>query len=195
MNKRFFKGKKKNDFGFSLVEVLMAVALLGLVAAPLLQMFYSSFAMNVKSKRYLAAADLTQAIMEGVSAHSWEDSTPTKSGSSAVPQLRSYYYNGGAALSGIIGPGQKSITPGSSVKGHFYTSNVDLTNKTVTYRINDITYAGYPFEVVLKYDYSGEIPAGYYSVPVTLMVYDYPKGTSGPKVLIEETSTMVTSKW
>ena len=69
-----FKQLKRNK-GFSLVEVLMAVCILGLVAAPILQMFYSSYSMSLKSKQTLAAADLTQHIMEYISANSFDDYT------------------------------------------------------------------------------------------------------------------------
>lgn len=65
------------DGGFSLLEVLLAVVLLGLIATPILQMFYSSMAMNLKSKRYLAAADLGQSVIEALSAQSWDSSKGT----------------------------------------------------------------------------------------------------------------------
>ena len=69
------KKRSKNNLGFSLVEVLLAVVLLGLIAAPILQMFYSSMAVNKKSKRYLAAADLAQSTVEAISAQTYKGST------------------------------------------------------------------------------------------------------------------------
>ena len=76
----FHKGKKhKNtDKGFSLIEVLLAVVLLALVAAPILQMLYSSYMMNIKSRKYLAAADLAQQKMEYLSSCVWENSPARK---------------------------------------------------------------------------------------------------------------------
>lgn len=72
------KNIKKTNKGFSLIEVLLAVVLLALVAAPILQMLYSSYAMNIKSRKYLAAADLAQEKMESLSSCVWEDSQARK---------------------------------------------------------------------------------------------------------------------
>jgi prepilin-type N-terminal cleavage/methylation domain-containing protein len=82
--------KTKSNSGFSLIEVLLAVVLLGLIAAPILQMFYSSYAMNMKSKKYLAGADLLQTVMEGVSAQTWEDSKSVD-GKVTLSGLQTYY--------------------------------------------------------------------------------------------------------
>ena len=73
-----------------MIEVLLAVVLLGLIAAPVLQMFYSSYAMNLKSKKYLAGADLLQTVMEGVSAQTWEDSKSVD-GKVTLSGLNTYY--------------------------------------------------------------------------------------------------------
>ena len=88
--------KKRNNQGFSLVEVLLAVCILGLVAAPVLQMFYSSYAVNVKSKRYLAAADLMQTTLEKVTSMSYESiTTPKASGSATIKGAKEFYgYDG-----------------------------------------------------------------------------------------------------
>lgn len=80
----------RKNAGFSLIEVLLAVVLLGLIAAPVLQMFYSSYAMNLKSKKYLAGADLLQTVMEGVSAQTWEDSKSVD-GKVTLSGLNTYY--------------------------------------------------------------------------------------------------------
>ena len=71
--KKFRAKRNENNKGFSLIEVLAAIVLLGLIAAPFLQMIYSSYATNQKSKKYLAAADLCQTVLEGISAQTYED--------------------------------------------------------------------------------------------------------------------------
>ena len=88
--------KKRKDGGFSLIEVLLAICILGLIAAPVLQMFYSSYAINVKSKRYLAAADLLQTTLEKVTSMSYETvTTPKASGSVSIKGAKEYYgYDG-----------------------------------------------------------------------------------------------------
>ena len=99
--------RKGTNRGFSLIEVLCAIVLLGLIAAPFLQMVYSSYSTNLKSKKYLAAADLSQTVMEAISAQTWEGSTGSIKKSTTdeegnvsiteekkdIPGLRDYYFD------------------------------------------------------------------------------------------------------
>ena len=94
MKKLFCKKifKKKNR-AFSLVEVLCAVVLLALVATPIIQALYSGMALNNKSRKMLAAADLASDTMEFVSSLSFEDFKYKQSGTDiTVPGLKSYYW-------------------------------------------------------------------------------------------------------
>ena len=93
--KRILKTKfaRKNQKGFSLVEVLWAVVLLALVATPILQALYSGMVINNKSRKMLAAADLTSDTMEFVSSLAFKDYKYTVSGTEiTVPGLESYYF-------------------------------------------------------------------------------------------------------
>ncbi len=93
--KRFLKTKfaGKNQKGFSLVEVLCAVVLLALVATPILQALYSGMVVNNKSRKMLAAADLTSDTLEFVSSLAFKDFKYTESGTEiTVPGLESYYF-------------------------------------------------------------------------------------------------------
>lgn len=56
--------KKIKLEGFSLVEVLLAIVILGLVAAPILSSFIASYNTNNKAKELLAASDLAQGVVE-----------------------------------------------------------------------------------------------------------------------------------
>jgi prepilin-type N-terminal cleavage/methylation domain-containing protein len=67
-----------NNKGFSLVEVLLAVVILGLIAAPILQMFYTSYQINNKSKRMLNAAELAQTTMEALTSQTYGESKTVK---------------------------------------------------------------------------------------------------------------------
>ena len=64
MKTKVKKKTKKNNLGFSLVEVLLAVVLLAIVMVPLMQAVLSSMSINAKSRKLMAATDLAQTIIE-----------------------------------------------------------------------------------------------------------------------------------
>ncbi|SDI90308.1 prepilin-type N-terminal cleavage/methylation domain-containing protein [Lachnospiraceae bacterium G41] len=93
----FFK-KKKNNKAFSLVEVLCAIVLLALIATPILQAFYSGLSLNIKSRKLLAAADLTSDTCEFISGLVFDDYNYKKTVGATktdknVPGLKSYYFS------------------------------------------------------------------------------------------------------
>ena len=140
--------RKGNNKGFSLIECLLAVVLLGLIAAPLLQMFYSSMAMNSKSKKYLAASDLAQTKMEEISARTWEDSEPIMTGASS--------------LAGVT-DGLKNT--------YFSPTETDFTTPITGVTMD---YGGYDFEWELTFDVPDNAGSKkYYSVKATIVVKDY----------------------
>lgn len=181
---RLKKKKRSGNEGFSLVEVLCAVVLLAIIAAPVLQMFYSSYAMNQRSKKYLAAADLAQTVMEGISAQTYEDSKTVESTPVTVAGLATYY-------EGIIGPGQKSLYPISggagaiAPTGHYYVrsgGSALFGAHDIVLFIDQITYAGYHFNMTITFKETGLYSGGnsirkYISVPVEIAVYDADSST------------------
>lgn len=50
--------------GFSLVEVLLAIVILAIVAAPIANAFFSSMKTNLKSRDIMGATDFTESIIE-----------------------------------------------------------------------------------------------------------------------------------
>ncbi len=56
--------RKVDDKGFSLIELLIAVCILGIIVVPLLNSFMSSFRMNSKGRQLLRATTLAQNEME-----------------------------------------------------------------------------------------------------------------------------------
>ena len=55
--------RKKNS-GFTLVEVLVAVAILAVVSIPIIQSFVSVAQVNGKSRRKLSATTVAESVME-----------------------------------------------------------------------------------------------------------------------------------
>lgn len=65
--------QQNKNAGFSLVELLVAVAILSIIMIPLLHMFLSSTRVNVKSRERLRATTLAQDVMEGLKAYSVDE--------------------------------------------------------------------------------------------------------------------------
>lgn len=59
--------KRENNRGFTLVELVIAVAILAIAVAPLMANFIQSSRMNLKGRKSLNATNLGQAVMEGMS--------------------------------------------------------------------------------------------------------------------------------
>lgn len=72
MKKSKIAQKVKSSKGFSLLEVLLAIVILGLIAAPILQLFLSSAKMNLKSREILGATDLANMTMEYITSMKFE---------------------------------------------------------------------------------------------------------------------------
>ncbi len=62
--KKLFKKIRKNNSGFSLLEVLLAVVLLAIVVTPLIQCIYTSMSMNKKARILMGATDVGQSLVE-----------------------------------------------------------------------------------------------------------------------------------
>jgi prepilin-type N-terminal cleavage/methylation domain-containing protein len=60
--------KKKNNSGFSLVELMVTVAILAIIVAPLLRAFVVSAQTNTKAKERLRATNLAENLMENMEA-------------------------------------------------------------------------------------------------------------------------------
>lgn len=67
------KKRKLNNRGFSLVELIVAVAILAIIVLPLLRAFVVSANTNAKAKEKLRTTELGQNIMEGLAASNLED--------------------------------------------------------------------------------------------------------------------------
>jgi prepilin-type N-terminal cleavage/methylation domain-containing protein len=205
--KKFNTKRKGTNKGFSLIEVLCAIVLLGLIAAPLIQMIYSSYATNIKSKRYLAAADLCQTVMEALSAQTYENSE-TPGTSITVDGVGNYYF--GTSQLGVknvysVANSTSTIIP----SGRVYECNgtaFDGTNDVVYF--DQISYAGYSFCVEIDVTEDGLYSGGnsinkYTSVPVTVKVYErkdensavqFTSGNLGSFKCIQTASTRIPNK-
>lgn len=65
--------KKKNNKGFSLVEILAAMTILALVTGPLCKALMASLDINSRARMRMSATDACQAVMEGFADKSYEE--------------------------------------------------------------------------------------------------------------------------
>ena len=71
--KKIIKKIRKNNSGFSLLEVLLAVVLLAIVVTPLIQAIYTSMAMNKKARILMGATDVGQSLVEYYESKTYDD--------------------------------------------------------------------------------------------------------------------------
>lgn len=161
--KKFWNKRKSNNKGFSLVEVLLAVVILGLIAAPILQMFYSSMAMNQKSKKYLAASELAQTTIEHISSQTWKDNKPLTSNTTNVEGLDSYY-------NGATKTGNKKLYNSPNAPDAYVPVHTIQGDKVII-AFRKINYGGYKFCAVITFANTNSADK-YYSIPVTVAIYD-----------------------
>ena len=74
MKKTIKRIRKKNNKGFSLLEVLLAVILLAIVVTPLIQTIYTSMTLNKKARILLGATDVGQSYVEYLESLTYESS-------------------------------------------------------------------------------------------------------------------------
>lgn len=67
------KDMMKKNKGFTLVELIIAVAILAIIAAPLLGNFVQSAKMNQKARQNLDGMNMAQDIMEGMAAYTGDE--------------------------------------------------------------------------------------------------------------------------
>lgn len=179
MNIKKLKKKLMNGKGFSLLEVLLAIVILGLIAAPILQIFITSAHINNNSKELMAATEVATMTMEHITSMKMDGGEGS---------ARDYFTKTGD-LTRIPGVGYKATssdlgvtysdyagfkgntTPGSDDSGNevvYYAGASD--NSNLGLMMNQVTYNNYTFDVLVwckATDASGK----FFTYDVTVEVY------------------------
>lgn len=183
LEKKAFKAEK----GFSLIEVLLAIVILGLVAAPILQLFITSANISKNSKELLAATDVGNITMEYITGNHFEtadtgiqavfsDTTATKL---RVPGL-------GLVCDTEEAPGAASITNHTQFEEKLKDGTIAATG-TKSYYVSQTNYFGAAFFNVKYDDYMFDMLVSFvpnmtsgdefYTYDVTVDVYVIDKTT------------------
>lgn len=175
------KEKMKNTKGFSLLEVLLAIVILGLVAAPILQIFVTSAHINNNSRELMAATDVATMTMEHItsmkmdggagSARTYFTQAGTKTRIPGVPYSAQSYkladsYSSYTGFKGNTTPANANVEDDDPAV--YYAGTSDGSNFGLM--MNEVTYNGYIFDVLVWCEKSADA-SKFYTYDVTVEVY------------------------
>lgn len=141
---KLFKKRKKNNSGISLIEIVLAIAVLAIVMTPVFNSFITSARVNMKARQTMAATNVAQTIMEGFADKRYPNIKTFISNISGVDQTGPYalssvnenYYNmkdhsrqlGDTAGTVLYAAGLNAVSANQiSITGSIYNS-VDLVS-------------------------------------------------------------------
>lgn len=128
--------KRKRNHGFTLVEVLVAAAILSLMVTPILSSFVAIARVNAKSRRRLSATTIANGVMESVKGFSLADvSKQCNDPSSGFHVI--------AGFSGTV-----SELGGASYSGGTFTPK---DSGVYEFSMNGVSMDGTTYDVRLKY--------------------------------------------
>jgi len=168
--KKIIKKEKKNNLGFSLLEILLAVVLLAIVVTPLIQTIYTSMSLNKKARVQMGATDIGQSLVEYFETQTYDDiKTLLENGGNTASiaainyaglckDVSSGHYQGQSSSDAMTMNGRKkswseytalscytAIMSGQSDRFIAYKSNDDYD----FYSINKITSNGFEYDIVV----------------------------------------------
>lgn len=130
------KIKKKRNRGFTLVEVLVAAAILSIMVTPILSSFVAIARVNAKSRRKLSATAIANSVMESVKGFELAEVSKQFHGP------KSGFHVVAGTISGISEVGTAS---------HNGTAFTPHANGQYEFKITGVEMDGTTYDVVLKY--------------------------------------------
>lgn len=209
MKKIFRKLRIKNkNKGFSLLEVLLAIAILALIATPVFNTIVSSYKLNLKSRKILAASDVVNATMEYASSMTMENYKYSIPDTSNPGTFKDVSIDGLNSVYGTVGytydfsNGFFSVYPGSDYGAvsvdhkkitledlaasdvYPYIGPKMITKKAVDVTIfSEVKYNGYSFDVLVFRASPETTTDKYFTTEFGVAVYDHELKDSDGKLI------------
>lgn len=133
--------KKKKNLGFTLVEVMVAAAILSLVVTPILSSFVAIARINAKSRRRLSATTIANSVMESVKGFELSEISR---------QCNSFSATGFHIVAGTVG-GASEVIPSGDSASHNGTAFVARESGEYEFLITGVQMDGTTYDVRLKY--------------------------------------------
>lgn len=181
MRKIFKKKTSGKEKGFSLIEVLLAIVILGLVAAPILQLFITSMNISNNSKELLAATDVGNVTMEYITGSHFETAdTGVKAVFSDTSATKLRIPGLGVICDAAEAPGAASIVSAAKFEEKLKDGSITTTG-TKAFFVSQTDYFGtaffnvkyddYVFDMLVSFVPNMESGDKYYTYDVTVDVY------------------------
>ena len=183
MKKREKRTVEKNDAGFSFIELLLAIVILGLIAAPIFKVFLTTSQINNNSKQLMAATDAATVTMEYISSSKFSGTngvgtifTDTAGIKTRIPALGFACHaqqSGTAAanydefVSHATGGGMAVATTDQYVFYHKPTGTNELGVAMFNVPCN-----GYMFDMIVWFKPNSSTSDKYYTYDVTIDVFE-----------------------
>ncbi len=153
MTKNDTNGKQLNNKGFSLVEVLIAMIILGIAIGPILYSFVTGIKINAKAKEQQRLNSAAQSIMEGFKAYSIDQLEEQFDGSKdfKIYNSEDVIDGTGTAVSSVSGYACdiRTYTPASNPHGYisrekegeFYLKGMNYQGQVFDARVSIVPYS------------------------------------------------------
>lgn len=169
------KAKLKN-LGFSLIEVLLAIVILGLVAAPILQIFLTSAKINNRSREVMAATDVANLTMEYLTSMKFDDEIKTvftePTSTERIPALSytSTASNMGTSH-GTLVAFEADIVENYTAAAKTINYNSIMGDDCLGVAIRGIEYNGFTFDMIIWFESNKVSSDEYYTYDVVVEVF------------------------
>lgn len=192
MKKDIMNKQKNTNKGFSFIEVLLAVVILGLVAAPILQIFITSAKVNDNSKRLMAATDVATITLEDINSCKFDGTGGAKekfTNTATIPRIEALGYTtvamesaGGDDALNVVNPANPN-QPDYEKYVNYIISHVSVTtgNTGIVYVEHDsslgvamynVEYNNYTFDTLIWFEPTTDTSGKYYTYDVKVAVYE-----------------------
>ncbi len=179
----------KNNKGFTLIEVLLAIVILSLVSAPILRGFIVTANTSARARKIMEATDVAQLVVEEISASTFEKSggfQETFLKTDSTKRLSSVNYIAEGEVNGVLIQPQwfnnmQSLTENPAdatypLKKCYINGQVGADGYKLV-ALPNVEYDGEKYDVMIGYKPNTSEGTTYYTYDIKVSVYGQEKGT------------------